>query len=275
MKLFIQVFVEFDSKIRNDVPDLGAWDYYGVSEALNTVLPSFPASSFVTPAASRSVAHSIDGKYNWETVVADIDLIDAYEITQFPAIFLFDTDSNKYVGQLQGSPKNNEDVKQLFSLFSSLLNTYFGNKMKTRHVTLSFSALAFLTVPFFKQKNQKLAAGVVGGGLLAYSVYDYYKENGSNTEESPQYAHKNILFFTSPSCGACRQLKPKVDAIAQQFGATIILIDSSTEGGAASHREAGITVLPVIVVTDDNNTQLKRWDGGITAIAAELPRVLS
>lgn len=85
---------------------------------------------------------------------------------------------------------------------------------------------------------------------------------------------KNILFFTAPYCAACKILKPKVEQIAAKNGAQIINIDTTTVAGKESAANAGITVLPVVVVIDDNNTELKRWDGGISTIEKELPTIL-
>jgi len=85
---------------------------------------------------------------------------------------------------------------------------------------------------------------------------------------------KNILFFTAPYCAACKILKPKVEEIAATNGAQIINIDTTTASGKESAANAGVTVLPVVVVIDDNNTELKRWDGGISTIEKELPAVL-
>jgi len=85
---------------------------------------------------------------------------------------------------------------------------------------------------------------------------------------------KNILFFTAPYCSACKVLKPKVEQMAAQSGAQIINIDISQAAGKESANNAGVTVLPTVVVIDNGNTQLARWDGGISTIEKELPAVL-
>lgn len=265
MKILIQVYLDTPNKIRTDTTDLGAWDKYGVSEALNTVLPQFNSSSFVMPSEDSNeyrVAYSVDKKYGWEVLISDDSGV-------YPAIFLYDLDTQQYVASLEGTPKSAQDV-------ADLLKSVIVTKLKPRHVTFSMAALAALGTPAVKDKKTKIALGVIGGALLSWSFYDYWKESKKTetvTEVLP--TKKDILFYTSPSCAACRILKPKIDAISAKYDSKILLIDSNTEGGRLAHIEAGITVLPVVVVNDTDGRQLKRWDGGITAIEKELPNILN
>ena len=84
---------------------------------------------------------------------------------------------------------------------------------------------------------------------------------------------KNIIFYTAPYCGACKLLQPKIEAIAAETGTQIVKIDITTPQGKASANNAGITVLPVVLLID-NNVQLYRKDGGITEIEKDLDRIL-
>jgi thiol-disulfide isomerase/thioredoxin len=269
MKILVQVFLDTPTKIRKDMGDLGAWDFYGVSEALNSVLPQFAASNFVYPSSDSGeykVAYSIDKKYAWQVFLADDSEIGKNE---FPVIMLYDLGTQEYVARLEGTPKTSDDVKALFKSVLVKRNI-------KRVVSFSLSGLALLATPVIKDKKTKITVGVLGGSLLVYSIWDYFNEikKDSNTVLETLATAKNILFFTSPSCGACRVLKPKVEDIAKKTQTSLILIDSNTEGGKRSHIEAGVTVLPVVIVTDKENRQLKRWDGGITLIENELPQIL-
>ena len=84
---------------------------------------------------------------------------------------------------------------------------------------------------------------------------------------------KNIIFYTAPYCAACKLLQPKIEAIAAETGTQIVKIDITTPQGKASANNAGITVLPVVMLID-NNVQLYRKDGGITEIEKDLDRIL-
>jgi len=137
------------------------------------------------------------------------------------------------------------------------------------------------TVVAVKSKNKKVKRGAAitaaaTGGYVGFRLYARNKKQQTQKKisENGGGVGRNILFFTSPTCGACRTLKPKVEAFAKQYGSTIINIDSSLGDGQQQHNAAGVTVLPTVVVMDIDGVELKRWDGGISTIESELPAIL-
>jgi thioredoxin-like negative regulator of GroEL len=65
---------------------------------------------------------------------------------------------------------------------------------------------------------------------------------------SAQASNVQVLFFTSPMCSVCQQVKPLVESAAAQTGAKLIEYDVSTSPGSGIAQANGVSGTPTIVI---------------------------
>ena len=65
---------------------------------------------------------------------------------------------------------------------------------------------------------------------------------------SAQASNIQVLFFYSPLCGICEQVKPLMESAAAQTGVKLIEYDVSTSPGAGIAQANGVTETPTIVI---------------------------
>jgi len=114
MRLLIDVYLQSQTQIRTDVPALGAWDTEGVSEELDFSLPQFPKANFISAKSTAGkYGVSVDGAYSWRVQVPNAAQIAQLNLTQFPAVFFFDLDAQKYVAKIEGTPQGRGVIADL------------------------------------------------------------------------------------------------------------------------------------------------------------------
>jgi thioredoxin-like negative regulator of GroEL len=65
---------------------------------------------------------------------------------------------------------------------------------------------------------------------------------------SAQASNVQVLFFESPMCSVCQQVKPLVESAAAQTGAKLIVYDVSQSPGSGIAKANGISGTPTIVI---------------------------
>jgi hypothetical protein len=65
---------------------------------------------------------------------------------------------------------------------------------------------------------------------------------------SAQASNIQVLFFYSPLCGICEQVKPLMESAAAQTGVKLIEYDVSTSPGSGIAQANGVTETPTIVI---------------------------
>jgi thioredoxin-like negative regulator of GroEL len=65
---------------------------------------------------------------------------------------------------------------------------------------------------------------------------------------SAQASNVQVLFFESPMCSVCQQVKPLVESAAAQTGAKLIVYDVSQSPGTGIAKANGISGTPTIVI---------------------------
>jgi thioredoxin-like negative regulator of GroEL len=65
---------------------------------------------------------------------------------------------------------------------------------------------------------------------------------------SAQASNTQVLFFESPMCSVCQQVKPLVESAAAQTGAKLIEYDVSTSPGSGIAQANGVSGTPTIVI---------------------------
>ena len=65
---------------------------------------------------------------------------------------------------------------------------------------------------------------------------------------SAQASNTQVLFFESPMCSVCQQVKPLVESAAAQTGAKLIVYDVSTSPGSGIAQANGVSGTPTIVI---------------------------
>lgn len=114
MRLLIDVYLQSQTQIRTDVPALGAWDTEGVSEELDFSLPQFPKANFISAKSTAGkYGVSVDGAYSWRVQVPNAAQIAQLNLTQFPSVFFFDLDAQKYVAKIEGTPQGRGVIADL------------------------------------------------------------------------------------------------------------------------------------------------------------------
>jgi len=113
MRLLIQVFLPSNMDIRKDLPALGAWDRYGISEELDYSLPQFPRENFINVTGNTGAAKSVNGLYSWRVSVPTADQVAQLNLTTLPSVLFFDIDQNKYVARLDGTPQGRGVIADL------------------------------------------------------------------------------------------------------------------------------------------------------------------
>ena len=104
MRIQIEVYLPHASYIRKDVPALGAWDSYGCAEELDYSLPKFAVSNFASPTKGVAAKSTANG-YSWGVIVASLVDLAYLQVNQYPTILFYDVDAKKYVGKIEGAPK--------------------------------------------------------------------------------------------------------------------------------------------------------------------------
>jgi glutaredoxin len=66
---------------------------------------------------------------------------------------------------------------------------------------------------------------------------------------SAQASNVQVLFFTSPLCGVCAQVKPLAEAAAAENGLSITYVDVSTAEGSGMAKANSITTTPTIIIS--------------------------
>lgn len=72
---------------------------------------------------------------------------------------------------------------------------------------------------------------------------------------------KRVLYFTSPTCVPCQQMKPIAQQVCQEEGIPINFIDVQQD--SVMKNQYNITSVPTIIVVDINNNILLRHTGAI------------
>ncbi|MGA3359658.1 MAG: thioredoxin family protein [Halobacteriota archaeon] len=65
---------------------------------------------------------------------------------------------------------------------------------------------------------------------------------------SAQASNVQVLFFESPMCSVCQEVKPLVESAAAQTGAKLIVYDVSTSPGSGIAQANGVSGTPTIVI---------------------------
>ena len=84
-------------------------------------------------------------------------------------------------------------------------------------------------------------------GLIAFTVLlvSFVAFTGVT---SAQASNTQVLFFESPMCSVCQQVKPLVESAAAQTGAKLIVYDVSTSPGSGIAQANGVSGTPTIVI---------------------------
>jgi len=66
---------------------------------------------------------------------------------------------------------------------------------------------------------------------------------------SAQASNVHVVFFTSPMCGTCQQVKPLAEAAAAKYGVSIAYYDVTVGEGKGIATANGVTSTPTIVIS--------------------------
>jgi thiol-disulfide isomerase/thioredoxin len=83
---------------------------------------------------------------------------------------------------------------------------------------------------------------------------------------SAQASNVHVVFFTSPMCGTCQQVKPLADAAAAKYGIAITYYDVTVGEGKGIATANGVTATPTIVIS---GAQSARFEGFVTQAQIE------
>jgi thiol-disulfide isomerase/thioredoxin len=83
---------------------------------------------------------------------------------------------------------------------------------------------------------------------------------------SAQTSNVHVVFFTSPMCGTCQQVKPLADAAAAKYGIAITYYDVTAGEGKGIATANGVTATPTIVIS---GAQSARFEGFVTQAQIE------
>jgi len=144
MRILIDVYLQSPSDIRTDLPNLGAWDKYGVAEELDFSLPQFGKENFVSAKSSAGkFGTSTDGAYSWRVRIPTQSEIVQLNLTTFPTVVFTDLDKGQPVAKLEGTPQGRGVIADL--LRGVIGGTGPGVKMQTAALwLLGFLLLAKL-----------------------------------------------------------------------------------------------------------------------------------
>ncbi|MGZ8937377.1 MAG: thioredoxin family protein, partial [Halobacteriota archaeon] len=74
---------------------------------------------------------------------------------------------------------------------------------------------------------------------------------------SAQASNVQVVFFTSPLCGVCQQVKPLADAAANKYGVSITYVNAADQGSGQGIATAnGVSETPTIVITGAQSARL-------------------
>jgi thiol-disulfide isomerase/thioredoxin len=250
MKILVTVHVPSENDIKDDPLN---WDVYGAGEALDREMTKYPLSFFAVPQTANYAESLTKAGYKWQVVVNP-------NITVSPLISFYDVHSKNVIGTLEGTGR-------LVGEVSDTIKNLVGRAAESNIWDIALPVTSFtalLVAAFSQNKKVRLVSGLVAlaaGGAALFRFLPRLK-NSENTEGGK----KEIFFFTADWCGACRELKPKIEAIASKSNVGIRYITGDDEAGKAAHSQFEIAVLPVIIVasvTTEGYEQLGRWDGSI------------
>ncbi len=83
---------------------------------------------------------------------------------------------------------------------------------------------------------------------------------------SAQASNVHVVFFTSPMCVTCQQVKPLADAAAAKYGIAITYYDVTVGEGKGIATANGVTATPTIVIS---GAQSARFEGFVTQAQIE------
>lgn len=87
----------------------------------------------------------------------------------------------------------------------------------------------------------------------------YTKEIDSDTKSN------TVFLFTSPTCGQCKILKPRIEKIAAANEAyTFYEVDTSTEEGMDLARKFAVSILPTAVVMSQEDPTVLSGAGQVS-----------
>ena len=66
---------------------------------------------------------------------------------------------------------------------------------------------------------------------------------------SAQTSNVQVVMFTSPLCGVCQQVEPRVQSAAAQSGVTLVIYDVTTPEGKGIAQANGVSGTPTIVIS--------------------------
>src|SRR5665647_835700 len=66
---------------------------------------------------------------------------------------------------------------------------------------------------------------------------------------SAQASNVQVVMFTSPLCGVCQQVEPRVQSAAAQSGVTLVIYDVTTPEGKGIAQANGVSGTPTIVIS--------------------------
>ncbi|MGZ8879368.1 MAG: thioredoxin domain-containing protein [Halobacteriota archaeon] len=74
---------------------------------------------------------------------------------------------------------------------------------------------------------------------------------------SAQSSNVQVVFFTSPLCGVCQQVKPLAEAAANKYGVSITYVNAADQGSGQGIATAnGVSETPTIVITGAQSARL-------------------
>ncbi|MGZ8876237.1 MAG: thioredoxin family protein, partial [Halobacteriota archaeon] len=74
---------------------------------------------------------------------------------------------------------------------------------------------------------------------------------------SAQASNVQVVFFTSPLCGVCQQVKPLAEAAANKYGVSITYVNAADQGSGQGIATAnGVSETPTIVITGAQSARL-------------------
>ncbi|MGZ8886415.1 MAG: thioredoxin family protein [Halobacteriota archaeon] len=74
---------------------------------------------------------------------------------------------------------------------------------------------------------------------------------------SAQASNVQVVFFTSPLCGVCQQVKPLAEAAANKYGVSITYVNAADQGSGQGIATAnGVSETPTIVITGVQSARL-------------------
>ena len=106
---------------------------------------------------------------------------------------------------------------------------------------------------------KKVLLAVVLAAIMVLSVAGVVSSAATKTDaqaSTSQASNVQVLFFTSPLCGDCAQVKPLAQAAAAKYGVSITFVDVSTGAGSREAMANSVKATPTIIISGAKSTRL-------------------